>query len=208
MMNRKIVLKIASGCVIVLLVIIISACNGKKDNVSTKNSINYEAQLNPNFKNIIKETEDHLKSTANAASTFLTVEELDRFHTAEEAKEKSYHELKMKLAQFAQENNVIYVSYLRQYDENNLQYIIDNDFEPKTLVGPETIIPIDDIERVALAGKAGISDLNIYIKSAKRMSWNELISGIAPVFNSNGSVYCIVVVDISEGEFIQKLYQK
>jgi hypothetical protein len=297
-MNRKVFLRIAGGCVIVLLVVIISACNEKKDNVSTitidpstlfweydnnvakaesqykgktlkitgiikeigknssnlyfidllddfvrvsfkssetnkignlskgegitvvgkcegisdgfiqiKNSIIYEAKLSPNFKKIIKETEDHLKFVANAASKFLTVEELDRFHTIEEAKKQSYRELKMRLAQFTHENNVLYVSYLRQYDKDNLQYIIDNDFDPKTIVSPGTIMPIEDIERVALAGKIGISDLNTYITSATSMTWNGLISGFAPVFNTDGSVYCIVIVDISEDEFIQKLYQ-
>ena len=188
---------------------IVGKCEGFSDGfIQIKNSIIYEAPLNPNFKKIIKETEDHLKSVANAASTFLTVEELNRFHTVEETKNQSYQELKKRLAQFANENNVLYISYLRQYDKDNIQYIIDNDFDPKTIVDPGNIKPIEDIERVPLAGKIGISDLNIYTKSAASMTWTGLISGFAPVFNTDGSVYCIVEVDISEGEFIKNLYRK
>jgi hypothetical protein len=140
-------------------------------------------------------TQNHLKEAAQAAALLVSVEELDSYHTEKDTESKSYHDLKMRLVQFAKEHNVLYVYYWRQYDSENIQYIIDNDFDPKTIVGPGTIFPINDITRAALAleGKVGTTDLETY-----EPSWDGLLTGSAPVYDKIGNFYCIASVDMSD----------
>jgi len=138
-------------------------------------------------------TQNHLMSTAMAAAQFISAEELDRYHTVEDSKDQNYHDLKMRLARFAKEYNVLYVYYLREYDKDNFQYIVDNDFDPETIVGTGDILEIQDIARSALAGNVIATDLGNY-----NPTWNGLIAGFAPVYDSNGNFYCVAGVDISD----------
>jgi len=162
-------------------------------------SIVVNIHVNHYVKMITESTQNHLKAAAQAAALFVSVEELDRYHTVEDAKNQSYRELKMRLIQFAQEYNVLYVSYLRQYDQDNFQYIVDNDFDPKTVVGPGTILPIEDIARSALAGNVTATDLGSYNES-----WNGLIAGFAPVYDQDGKFYCVADVDISDSVILEQ----
>jgi class 3 adenylate cyclase len=142
---------------------------------------------------ITESTQNHLKAVAQAAALFVSAEELDRYHTVEDAKKQSYQELKRRLEQFAKEYNVLYVSYLRQYDKDNFQYIVDNDFDPSTVVDPGTVLPIEGIARAALAGNVTATDLGSYNES-----WNGLLAGFAPVYDQDGNFYCVADVDISD----------
>jgi len=142
---------------------------------------------------ITEATQNHLMAAAQAAAQFVSAEELDRYHNEDDAKNQSYKELKRRLEQFAQEYKVKYVSYLRRYDEKNFQYIVDNDFDPDTIVGPGTILPIEEIAKSALAGDVRATDLGDYNES-----WNGLIAGFAPVYDKDGNFYCVADVDISD----------
>jgi class 3 adenylate cyclase len=142
---------------------------------------------------ITEATQNHLKASAQAAAQFVSVEELDRYHTVEDSKTQNYHELKMRLVQFAKEYNVLYVYYLREYDKDNFQYIVDNDFDLSTIVGPGDILPIEDIARAALAGNVTATDLGTH-----NPSWDGLLAGFAPVYDQNGRFYCVAGVDISD----------
>jgi len=148
---------------------------------------------------ITEATQNHLMAAAQAAAQYVSAEELDRYHTVEDSKNISYRELKMRLVQFSQEYNVKYVSYLRQYDNDRFQYIVDNDFDPKTIVGTGTILPIEDIARKALDGNVTATDLGNYNES-----WNHLIAGFAPVFDKDGNLYCIADVDIDDEIIIKQ----
>jgi class 3 adenylate cyclase len=153
---------------------------------------------------ITEATQNHLKTAAQAAAQFVSAEELDRYHTVEDSKNQSYRALKMQLVQFAQEYNVLYVSYLRQYDQDNFQYIIDNDFDPSTVVDPGTVLPIEGIARAALAGNVTATDLGSYNES-----WNGLLAGFAPVYDKDGNFYCVADVDISDRViFDQRKYSR
>ncbi|MDR2941544.1 MAG: hypothetical protein LBV17_03020 [Treponema sp.] len=156
-------------------------------------SVVVNIHVNHYVKMITESTQNHLKAVAQAAALFVSAEELDRYHTVEDSKNQSYHDLKMRLVQFAKEYNVLYVSYLRQYNQDNFQYIVDNDFNQDTVVGPGTILPIEDIARSALAGNVTATDLGSYNES-----WNGLIAGFAPVYDKDGNFYCVADVDISD----------
>ena len=142
---------------------------------------------------ITTSTQNHLMTTAQAAAQFVSSEELDRYHSTDDAKSQSYRELKMRLVQFAKEYNVLYVYYLREYDNDNFQYIVDNDFDPATIVGPGDILPIEGIARLALAGTVAATDLGTH-----NPSWDGLIAGFAPVYDKDGNFYCVAGVDISD----------
>jgi class 3 adenylate cyclase len=142
---------------------------------------------------ITESTQNHLMAAAQAAAQYISVEELDRYHTTNDSKNQNYHDLKMRLVRFAKEYNVLYVYYLREYDNDNFQYIVDNDFDPATIVGPGDILPIEDIARAALAGSVTATDLGSH-----NPSWDGLIAGFAPVYDSDGNFYCVAGVDISD----------
>jgi class 3 adenylate cyclase len=155
-------------------------------------SIVVNIHVNHYVKMITEATQNHLKAAAQAAAQFISVEELDRYHTKEDTKNQNYQELKMRLLQFAQKYNVLYVYYLRQYDNERFQYIIDNDFDPKTIVDPDTILPIEDIARSALAGNITATSLGVH-----NTSWDGL-AGFAPVYDQDGNFYCAAGVDIGD----------
>jgi serine phosphatase RsbU (regulator of sigma subunit) len=165
-------------------------------------------------------TTNHLKSAAMAAAKFVSIEELDLYHTEEDTllggsdalsaesadknlpkdeaeykkiHKKEYYELKKRLAGFAEQYNTLYVYYLRQHDENHFQYIVDNDFDPETIVGPQTILEIQGIARRALSGEVTSSDLGVHDES-----WEGLLGGFAPVYDKDGNLYCVAGIDISD----------
>jgi class 3 adenylate cyclase len=167
-------------------------------------SVVVNIHVNRYVKMITEATQNHLMTAAQAAAQFVSVEELDRYHTVEDAREQNYHELKMRLVRFAMEYKVLYVYYLREYDKDNFQYIVDNDFDPATIVGPGDILPIQDIARAALAGSVTATDLGTHDPS-----WDGLLAGFAPVYDRNGSFYCVAGVDISDRViFDQRRYSR
>ena len=59
---------------------------------------------------------NHLLAAAQAASTYLTVEELDLFHTGEDMERPEWEEIRTRLQAFAQSYRVLYVYYWRYED--------------------------------------------------------------------------------------------
>ncbi|MCL2006815.1 MAG: ATP-binding protein [Treponema sp.] len=140
----------------------------------------------------------HLLAAAQAASTFLTVEELDLFHTGEDMERPEWKETRTRLMSFAESYRVLYVYYWR-YEDGRIQYIIDNDEDEEWMVTPELFYYIDEDPSTAeavpyiMAGNPWASDLGTYTTS-----WDGLISGLAPVFGPDGSVYAAAGVDLSD----------
>ncbi|MDR2305511.1 MAG: response regulator [Treponema sp.] len=161
--------------------------------------------MNRTIKMVEISTQNHLRTSAMAAASLLDVEELDRFHTIEDMEKPEWEIIKAKLAKFAEQYQVLYVYYWRDYGDGRIQYIIDNDTDPETMANPDMFYPIDDPEDpitstmvpYILAGNIYTSDLGIYTKS-----WDGLISGIVPVFNEDGTIYCAAGVDLSDETII------
>jgi signal transduction histidine kinase/DNA-binding response OmpR family regulator len=150
-------------------------------------------QINKHLDMITESTKNHLTASAQALSHFISAEELDRYHTIEDTYNKEYEILRERLIQFQEEHNVLYAYYWRKYDDNHIQYIVDNDTDPDTQVGPWSIYEIDEIASAALRGKTGVTDLGTYTPS-----WDGLITGYAPVFDKDGNFYCVAGVDMSD----------
>ena len=151
------------------------------------------------MQNAVEESlRNHLATAAQAASAFLTVEELDLFHTIEDTEKPEWEAIKERLKKFADDYRVLYVYYWRCIDRE-IQYIIDNDEDEEYMATPELTYSLDDDPNTSMAvpiiinGEIWVSDLGAYTTD-----WEGLISGLAPVYDQDGSVYCAAGVDISD----------
>ena len=136
---------------------------------------------------------NHLKAVAQVAAREIPSEELDRYRTLDDTKNTAYRDLKYRLVQFAEKYRVKYVYYFREYDKERFQYIVDNDFDPKTEVGPDQILKKGDIAKLAFTGNVAATDLG-----AHDSTWEDLLAGFAPVYDTNGVFYCVAGVDIGD----------
>jgi signal transduction histidine kinase/CheY-like chemotaxis protein len=156
---------------------------------------------------LIRATQNHLVSAAQAAAKLVSAEELDRYHRTEDLDQESYGELKERLIRFAEETQVLYVYYWRDYGDGRIQYIIDNDTDPENMYTPEVFFDIDNQEDpvtaiavpLILGGESWVSDLSSYTASG-----SGLISANAPVYRSDGTVYCAAGVDLGDGEILEQ----
>ena len=143
--------------------------------------------------------QNHLLVAAQRASVYLTVDELDLFHTAEDMERPEWDETRARLQTFAEESHVLYVYYWRYLGNGQLQYIIDNDEDENYMVTPELVFAIEDdpftedAVYVITAGGSWVTDLGTYTDS-----WDGLLSAVVPVFNEDGTVYCAAGVDLSD----------
>ena len=151
-------------------------------------------QMNRSGEMLTEATQHHLVSASQALAKLTSVEELDLYHTAEDTETEAYQELKRRLSTFAENNNLLYAYYWRYYGNTQLQFIVDNDFDPEDEVGPWEIVEIveDYLALPALAGNIVVSDL-----SRIALTWDGLITAYAPVYDGEGNIYCIAGVDIS-----------
>jgi len=150
---------------------------------------------------ITESTQNHLMAAAQALAQYISTEELDRYHTTEDADNQEYQDIKLRLIEFAGKYNVLYAYYWRQYGEGTLQYIVDNDTDPENQVGPWSIDDIvEEIAFEALAGNVGVTDLR-YVTP----TYDGFITAYAPVYDQKGNLYCVAGVDINhEFIFIQR----
>jgi len=163
-------------------------------------SVVVKLHMNRHVAMITKSTQDHLAASAQALAKLISADELDRYHSVEDTQTPEYQDIKQQLIRFAEDYNVLYAYYWRDYGNNTLQYIVDNDTDPETQVGPGSIYEIEETARNALAGKVGFTDLGTYTPT-----WDGLITGYAPVYDRDGNFYCVAGVDISdEPIFIQE----
>ena len=156
-------------------------------------------QMNNYEEMVTTVTENHLTASVLSLANLISAEELDLFHTLQDTKtyEEKYQEIIDRLILFGEENNVLFAYYWRDYGYGKLQYIVDNDPDPETWVGPWVFEDItEDAAFTAINGKVGVTDLGDYSKD-----WEGLLTAYAPVFDNEGKVYCVAGVDISD-EFI------
>jgi len=147
----------------------------------------------------INSIQRHLRSAAQHASVYLTVDELELFYTAEDMERPEWDQIRIRLQQFAEENQVLYVYYWRYVGNGEIQYIIDNDEDEEYMVTPELFFSIkydpftaDAVYRIT-AGESWVTDLGSYTDS-----WDGLLSAAVPVFRDDGTVYSAAGVDISD----------
>jgi signal transduction histidine kinase len=143
--------------------------------------------------------EYRLLAVSKMASQLTTLDELNSYRTVEDMELPGYKELRLKLRDFSVNYDVLYVYYIRRSGNQQLQYIVDNDFNEETKVGldtpPYNIQPVPWI-KLALEGQASHSGLGNYTPG-----WEGLLTTYTPLFDRDGNVGAIVGVDIRD-EFI------
>ena len=141
-----------------------------------------------------------LTETSRRLANLVTAEELARYNTAEDMKRPDYQALRQKLLDFSEEAGVLYVYYMR-VENDQLQYIIDNDFDEATRVGLDTpVAPITELPLLsrALDGSVVVSTLGEYAPG-----WEGLLSAYAPVYDHKNRLAAYAGADIQD-EAIRK----
>jgi signal transduction histidine kinase len=141
-----------------------------------------------------------LLAVSKMASQLTTLDELEKYRHVEDMNLPSYKELRRKLREFSREYDVLYVYYIRWSGDQQLQYIVDNDFNEATRVGLDT--PPYDIQpvpwiKLALEGKASHSGLGNYTPG-----WEGLLTTYTPLFDQDGNVRAVAGVDILDESIV------
>ncbi|MCL2044208.1 MAG: ECF-type riboflavin transporter substrate-binding protein [Treponema sp.] len=143
---------------------------------------------------VVEMTRNHLRSAVLSLSKLVSADELDLFHTVEDMDRPEYGEIRERLIQFADDNSIFFAYFWRHHENRTMQYIIDNDIDPLTKVGPGDFEEIgEEAAFIALSGNVHITDLGAYT-----LEWDSLLTAYAPVFDSNGNVYAVAGVDIND----------
>ncbi|MDR1180163.1 MAG: response regulator [Spirochaetales bacterium] len=136
---------------------------------------------------------NHLAAAVQAAAAYVPVDELMRYKTREDTLRPEYEDLKARLGVFAEKYNVLFVYYWREYGDGRLCFIVDNDTDPVTMSGPDSIIDPEPLTDGALAGRVTVTNLGEYSPD-----WGGLLSATAPMYDSEGNLVCAAGVDISD----------
>ena len=140
-------------------------------------------------------------SLAKHLADMVSVAELEKYREVADMQTKPYLDLREKLRNFAKEADVAYVYFIRPR-ENDLQYIIDNDFNELTRVGLDT--PPMSYEKLPLAkevktqGKALYAGLGNYEED-----WDGLSTAYAPMYDKKGNLKAIVGIDLEDKDIVQ-----
>ena len=143
------------------------------------------------------ETESRLLSVSRYAAGLVSPEELDELQTPEDLDKPVFGELRRRMDAFAQENNILYVYYMRGTEDGLAQYIIDNDFTEETVDLTTAPFEWEDKARIALAGQGAAAEMHEYLTG-----YEHLISAFAPVVDADGRVVAVVGVDISDRQLL------
>ncbi|MDR0354271.1 MAG: response regulator [Deltaproteobacteria bacterium] len=137
-----------------------------------------------------------LQLAAKHAALLMDQSTLDAFRTTEDMKTELWEVKRQQLIKFAQEYNVQFVYYLR-YAGDQLEYVIDNDLDPETMVVPGMVTEPDSYVHKAFSGETAATDMGNYAGI-----WDGLMSAYSPIFNSAGDIIAVAGVDISDSAMI------
>jgi signal transduction histidine kinase/DNA-binding response OmpR family regulator len=148
----------------------------------------------------IKETniEYRLLSVSQYLASSVSLEELNTYREAKDMELQSYKDLREKLIDFAKENHVLYVYFIRPQGDD-LRFIIDNDTVDSMRVDLSTPLLTHKSSwlKEAAKGKAVYSGLGNY-----EIGWENIISGYAPMLGKDGKLEAIAGVDINDKDIV------
>ena len=142
---------------------------------------------------------DRLIQTAKSLSDLVPKEELDKLTKEGDEESETYAEIREKLFDFAEYNDLVFAYYMRMVGDE-YTYIIDNDEEEPVGVGEVT--DPDDYVMYAFEGEAVSTVMGIYAGV-----WEGLMTAYAPVYDKNGELFAVAGVDISDEMMVQVLKQ-
>ncbi|MCL1859705.1 MAG: response regulator [Oscillospiraceae bacterium] len=135
-------------------------------------------------------TEEWLLSVSRYAADIVDPEELEQLRTAEDMEKPAFIELRRRLDEFAQENEVKFVYFMRDIDGKKMQYIIDSDPDDNMSF---KLGEWEDKSLVALDQGIAAAELENYEEG-----YEHLISGFSPVFDADGKIIAVAGVDIED----------
>jgi signal transduction histidine kinase/ActR/RegA family two-component response regulator len=139
---------------------------------------------------------DRLKLTARHAAQLMTEDEFKALKEPEDMGTELWAAKRAQLIHFAKEYNVQFVYFVR-YVGDELQYVIDNDLDPETMVTLAMPTEPDSYVPAAFAGDTVATEMGKYAGI-----WDGLMSAYSPVFGSNGEVVAVAGVDIADSAMI------
>jgi diguanylate cyclase (GGDEF)-like protein len=145
-----------------------------------------------------QETEYRLLTVSRYAAELVTARELDELQTPEDLNKPIFNDLRQRMVTFADENNILFVYYMRNTDENLAQYILDNDLTEETVDLTTEPFEWEEKALVALHDRVAAAEVYQYL-----IGYEHLISGFAPVFDADGQVAAVVGVDILDEQLIE-----
>lgn len=151
------------------------------------------------YMQIIQENiERRLIKECKIVETMVTVEQLQGYMTPEDMLQESYIELRQQLQEYAEENGLAFVYFMRLVGDE-VQYIIDSDPDPETYYGLEHFEEPYFLVLEAYAGEAVVNLIGDY-----QEGWEGLISAYSPIFDDFGNIIAIVGIDISDEEIVMR----
>jgi diguanylate cyclase (GGDEF)-like protein len=146
---------------------------------------------------IYQETEHRLLTVSRYAAELVTARELNELQTPEDLSKSVFNDLRQRMIKFASENNILFVYYMRNTDENLAQYILDNDLTAETVDLTTKPFEWEEKALVALNDHVAAAEMHKYL-----VGYDHLISAFAPVFDADGKVVAVVGVDISDEQLL------
>jgi signal transduction histidine kinase/ActR/RegA family two-component response regulator len=137
-----------------------------------------------------------LKLAASHATKLLEESDFEAFKSTEDMGTELWESKRAQLIAFAKEYNVQFVYFVR-YVGDTLQYVIDNDLDPETMVTPGMETEPDGYVHLAFSGDTVSTDMGNYAGI-----WDGLMSAYAPVYGSDGKVLAVAGVDITDTAMI------
>jgi signal transduction histidine kinase/CheY-like chemotaxis protein len=141
--------------------------------------------------------ETRLLATSRHAAQIVTPEELSQLNDPKDMEKTLFSDIKKRLIAFAELNNVVFVYYMRELENGEAQFIIDNDLTEDTVNLATPPIPMEDSPKTAFSGRASMSEIGIY-----SVGYDGILSAFAPVFGKSGKVVAIAGVDITDEQVL------
>jgi signal transduction histidine kinase/CheY-like chemotaxis protein len=120
-------------------------------------------------------------------------EELEQLDSPEDIDTLLFQNIKTRLVEFAENNGIVFVYYMRKTEDGLYQFIIDNDLTEETVDLTSEPIGSEPAPEAAYSGTATTSGLENY-----SIGYTGLLSAFAPVYDKQGDIVAIAGVDISD----------
>ena len=150
------------------------------------------------YSSVIQETVGkRLLIEARSVSKLISPKVLQEFMEPEDMEKPIYEESIQILRDYAANNDLMYVYFLRLSPNGMQQYILDSDPDPESQCDLNDFEEIEEGVYDAFMGKETYNSLGEYIEG-----WEGLISAFVPIYDEKENVIAVVGVDISDEEII------
>ncbi|MDR1082712.1 MAG: GAF domain-containing protein, partial [Coriobacteriales bacterium] len=141
--------------------------------------------------------QERLLSVSRLAAAEISPEELEQLDSPDDVDTALFQEVRERLITFGEENNVVFVYYMRVNEDGLYQFIVDNDTTEESVnLASEPIEP-EESPNLAQSGTAATSGLENY-----SIGYEGLLSAYAPIYDARGNVIAVAGVDISDEQIL------